>query len=268
MLFVALSASAFGQSDGRYFKSREIGLTVGNAFYLGELNQDHYDQLNLGFGAHYKFNFNRRLSLALSALTMKVQGADSTSNVAWRRNRNLHFRNQLTEVSALLEINYKDYQIGSEKYWYTPYLYVGLGLFYSNPEAYDGENWIALRDIGTEGQNFNDVKLYNLVNFAIPFGVGFKVNLGPSGIALAVHAGLRKTFTDYIDDVGGAYANPVFFEPEERQFVDRSLVPARNDGTNTGLDRGNTNTKDWYQFTGITLSFKVNKKKIKCESYR
>ena len=268
LFIICLGRSFSSLGQDRYFKSKEIGLTVGGAYYLGELNQAHYKNVKLGLGGYFKFNFNRRVSFAINLLHTNIEGADSTSNVAWRKNRNLHFKNAITELSGMLEINYTDYQIGNEVYYFTPYLYVGMGAFYSNPKAYNGDDWIELRKIGTEGQYYNGVKLYNLVNFVIPFGVGIKVNLGTSGIALALHAGFRKTFTDYIDDVGGIYADPTLFEPEEAQFVDRSLDPARADGTNTGLDRGNTNTKDWYQFTGITLSFKVNRKKNTCEWYR
>ena len=47
---------------------------------------------------------------------------------------------------------------------------------------------------------------YRLTEVAIPMGLGVKYRLTERFI-LGLDAGLRKTFTDYLDDVSGTYVN-------------------------------------------------------------
>ena len=48
---------------------------------------------------------------------------------------------------------------------------------------------------------------YSLSQFSIPMGLGIKLSLGEK-FSLSAEYGVRMTFTDYLDDVGGIYANP------------------------------------------------------------
>jgi hypothetical protein len=85
-------------------------------------------------------------------------------------------------------------------------------------------------------------------------------------IGLVMEWGMRKTFTDYIDDVSTTYANPVDLAangPAAVALGDRSLVPQDN----TGRQRGNPRNKDWYCFTGLTLTFQLSDKPKSCSAY-
>jgi hypothetical protein len=145
------------------------------------------------------------------------------------------------------------------KYSYTPYMFIGLGVSRINPQTdYNGE-LIDLQPLGTEGQgsSLNSSDPYSLTQLVIPFGVGFKINV-TKRIAVSVEYGLRKTFTDYLDDVGGSYVNNDLLLLENgnlaAQLADRSLGESRAYGP-----RGNSATKDWYSTFGATISFSLGK---------
>jgi hypothetical protein len=131
-----------------------------------------------------------------------------------------------------------------------------------NPKTkYNGE-WIDLQELGTEGQGteLNSDDRYKLFQFSIPIGVGIKFSLGKF-IVLGLEYGVRKTFTDYIDDVkSDTYIDALELSktngPLSAKLSNRSL-----DG-NTFGKRGTSTTKDWYFNTAITLTIKLGKPKI------
>ena len=88
------------------------------------------------------------------------------------------------------------------------------------------------------------------------------------------------TFTDYLDDVGGTYADPQYLAMEDMiaaQLSDRTIYLQdflANNPTaditvwsqNTDKQRANPNGwNDWYTFAGITLSFKIVKTPKVCQ---
>ncbi len=247
-------------------QDREIGLSVGGMYYLGELNQKHFSNLKPAVGLSLRHIYQKRLAWEQHLILGTINGADSLQDDPILKNRNLSFRNSIIELGTQLEIYYFECERGNKQHFATPYLFFGFSAFYSNPETlYNGE-WYKLRDIGTEGQLLGGGKKYNLINFAIPLGAGFKVFVGKS-VSINIFSGFRKTFSDQVDDVGGSYADVARFNQQDRIFVDRSLVKGRPNGTNTGLDRGNTNTKDWYNYTGLSICFKFGRLKKDCEAY-
>ena len=68
------------------------------------------------------------------------------------QNRNLHFRNAITEGSVVAEFNYSCYQIGNTKDRFTGYLFAGLSLYSHMPEAEIDGIWYEPQPLGTEGQ--------------------------------------------------------------------------------------------------------------------
>ncbi|MBC8464408.1 MAG: hypothetical protein H8D62_01900, partial [Bacteroidetes bacterium] len=133
---------------------------------------------------------------------------------------------------------------------------------------------VELQPLGTEGQHsthYPEKDPYMLQQFAIPLGVGFKLSLGEK-FSMVAEYGIRKTFTDYLDDVGGTYADPQFLymeNPTAANLSDRTLASQyyilANPGAditswtaNVGKQRADANNwNDWYAFAGITLSFKI-----------
>ena len=74
--------------------------------------------------------------------------------------------------------------------------------------------------------------------------------------------GIRKTFTDYLDDVSTTYTGGNLNEWDKihKEMSDKSL----NGPQAKDYQRGNSKDKDWYTFTGITLSFKILSEKERC----
>ena len=116
--------------------------------------------------------------------------------------------------------------------------------------------WVYLQELGTEGQEtpaFPQRKKYSLVQFAIPMGGGLKFSIGESANIILSY-GIRKLFTDYLDDVSTTYPGSAVMQPYGQ------LAQEMSDPTGTHIrdqQRGDSQNNDWYSFSGITLSFRI-----------
>ena len=86
------------------------------------------------------------------------------------------------------------YFTGSLKNYFTPYIFGGAALLYHRPQIGN----LDLRDYRTENT------YYSYYAFSIPFGMGVKYSFSKR-IATTLEWGMRKTFTDYIDDISTTY---------------------------------------------------------------
>lgn len=257
--FVTLCFTSRSQFDNFLSKS-SISFNAGGSYYLGDLNKfGHFKNTNFSGAMIYKHNFNSRLALRLALSYGKVEAYDSESKNDFQQNRNLSFESPIWELASGFEFNYFNYKIGNEQYYATPFLFIGIGVSRINPQTeFDGE-LVELQPLGTEGQgtSFTGDKIYNLTQIVIPFGVGFKVNLGEK-TAFNIEYGLRKTFTDFLDDVSGTYVDPNQLALENGTIAatlsDRSLEGERSFGA-----RGNDATKDWYAMFNLGITFRLGK---------
>ena len=226
-------------------KTLEIGVFGGTSYYIGDLNPAMpYNMAQLGYGAVARLNTSPRWAFRFSYSRGKVKGDDfKTGAVA---NRNLNFISTINDFSLVAEFNFWKYFTGSKKSFFTPYLFGGVGFFLFNTKALDGT---ALQPLGTEGQNtgFDGRTPYVNYSVAFPFGFGFKYSIN-SRLGLAFEWGMRKTFTDYIDDVSTTYYDGSVTNP----YSDPTLSHDAYE------QRGNSSTKDWFNFTGITLTYKID----------
>jgi hypothetical protein len=69
---------------------------------------------------------------------------------------------------------------------------------------------------------------------------------------------MRATFTDYLDDVSTVYQ--VGLGGNSALLADQSVSTNSKDFR----QRGFANTNDWYNFTGITISWLFQKPSFKC----
>jgi hypothetical protein len=242
----------------------EIGLQAGATFYIGEVHRTNpFKSPKLSLSLMYKYALSYRLHIRANASYIHVAGNDAESSNIDQVNRNLNFRNQIGEAALGIEINFLKYSCRDMKYPFTPYMFVQLGLSYIQPQSKNGDDWINLRELGTEGQG-GDLggKYYSPVQLVIPVGLGFKFNVAKR-LAFAFEIGIRKTFTDYIDDIHGYYANNELLEAQNGSlaayYADPSLVKYGLDGTNNGYSRGNPHTKDWYGNYMFSLVFQLSK---------
>jgi len=247
----------------------EIGLFLGGASYYGDVGKDkmHVPENTCG-GIFFRYNFNRHFSLRGNLLHGNIEGADSLSDLPFRYNRNLSFHSEIYESSIWLEFNFLPHIIG-KRGLHSFYVFAGIGGFLFNPKAELNGNWYELQPLSTEGQGTSQrpgTEPYSLFSMNIPFGVGYKVNIGRS-VCIGLETGFRRTYTDYLDDVSTTYVDR-FVLASEKGIVaallsDRSL----SGGDNVNVQRGERTNNDWYVFTGITVSIKVFDRPEACHKF-
>lgn len=235
----------------------ELGITGGTTFYIGDINPVRYypKRTHWGGGLMYRYNFDQRYALRLQGLYGKLEAHDLDSDDPLQQVRNLGFRTVLFEASALLEINFFKYRgLKGGRTW-TPFVFAGLCYFHTNPQNLLDDTWYDLQPLGTEGQTLGGGEAYKLNQIGLPFGVGMKFAITKK-VDVQLEWGLRRTWTDYIDDVGGTYVDNATLAEQSGPLT--ALLadpgPLRTTGINTGRARGDPNTKDWYQYTGLTIS--------------
>jgi len=234
------------QSQKRNFKQREIGFFAGGSYYIGDINpRGHFRATRPAAGIFFRYETNYRYAFRFGLNYGAISGSDVQSNEPDQKERNLSFKSQVFELSSIAEFNFVEYRIGQDKYKFTMFIFGGISGFYFNPKADIGNGFESLRSYRTEGQT----KSYTRVQMSIPFGVGFKLNIGKK-CGLGIEWGPRRTFTDYLDDLSGVYPNAI---PDKTNFTNRTV----NGSATPGAMRGNPSTRDWYFYYGINLSIKL-----------
>ena len=106
--------------------------------------------------------------------------------------------------------------------------------------------------------------------FSVPFGAGVKTNLWAI-FGLSIEWGVRKTWTDYIDDISGNYVDPGLLADLNGELAailsDRSIqqeIPNAAGNNNSGLQRGDSGRKDYYFFSMISLNIRLDRKATTC----
>jgi hypothetical protein len=232
-------------------------------------------------GAFITLYPNKWLGIRAAAQYGKISGEDRLINTKgndelFRKQRNLDFRSNVGEVYLAAEVfplillnNYPDY-----KPRITPYAVVGVGYFHFNPQgsltdANGTKTWHFLKPLHTEGQGFPeypDRKEYSLSQINIPMGVGLKYYFSDR-INMSFEILLRKSFTDYIDDVSTEYIDPNLFDvylPKEDAVTARSISDKVFAIVNPGLSRnkpgtqrGNPNQNDSYFTTFLKFGIRL-----------
>ena len=266
-LLITTLVFGFTAKAQQFKPNTEIGLLLGASYYLGDLNTAHFNQPLPGAGLIIRKNIDQRFVYKAEIMYLNLKSDERESADTIAKERYLHFRSPVYELSGQLEFNFLPYQPGNPLYTWTPFIYTGVSLFNFNPQAENGNGeWVDLQELGTEGQGtttFPDRDKYSLIQFAIPMGGGVKIAVNES-FNIILEYGARKTFTDYLDDVSTTYpgtgknvgGGPSY--PIEMSQLAQALSDPRGTHIN-GVQRGNPNNKkDWYSFAGITLSFKLN----------
>jgi opacity protein-like surface antigen len=237
-----------------------LTLFGGLSNYSGDLQAKRFtlEQSNFAFGAGLKYDVTPNLAFRLAFNHGTIEADDKRNNDPLLRARNLSFTSKITEGSLLLEYTL----LNLEERRVSPYIYSGLTVFHFNPYAYDTVgNKIYLQPLGTEGQGmaqYADRKPYKLTQLAIPVGVGIKFRISDNTV-LGYEVTLRKTFTDYLDDVSKTYVDQfALAQAHGLKAVEMAYRGGEVKGGNTtypgdGTVRGGSKYKDWYYFTGFTI---------------
>lgn len=290
LLFVVSTASAQYFSNQGYWKNErhEIQLGVGAINFLGELGgrdavgsdfifDMEFSMFRPAIHLEYRYRVARMILLKGGIHYGIIAGNDALTEEPFRKNRNIHFKSNIFEISVKGEINIYEIQPGARYKLIGVktkpkggvfYGFVGIGLSFFNPKAnIDGE-WIALQPLGTEGQNFEDgPEPYNLFTPVFPVGLGYRSYLS-NQLSLGIEISHRFTMTDYLDDTSTKYYDKSAIAlqdgPEAAYFSDPSLGYRVTDegnqvpftSTGAGLQRGDPDDRDSYFFLMATLTYK------------
>ena len=234
-----------------------VNLFAGTSNYQGDLQDKRFtfSQSHLAGGVGISYDLSDKFSIRSGVTLAKVSADDKYGR---NRLRNLNFTSNLTEVNLGLEY----YITRLQDHALTPYVFAGIALYHFDPYTRDtSEAKYFLKPLSTEGEGFVDGKNnYNLTQFAIPFGAGVKLSLSEN-INVGIELGLRKLFTDYLDDVSSTYVDEgLLLINRGAKAVDLAYRgdELKNGGTYPvgGTVRGGSR-KDLYYFTGFTLSFRL-----------
>jgi opacity protein-like surface antigen len=233
-------------------------LSLGLANYGGDLQEKGvtFNQSKFAIGVGLSYAILPQLKVRGEYMYSNLAADDKENDKATLKARNLNFRSRLYEVSAALQYDFFDI----EKYRITPYIFAGVAYFKARPYTYAAETKVYLNGLSTEGQGlpqYPDKEQYSTKHMAIPFGLGVSYKL-TNVLSMSLEGGVRKTFTDYIDDVSGTYADQAVLTAYNPLSADISF---RNDEINpdavypaAGTVRGNPNNKDYYYFGLLKLN--------------
>lgn len=239
----------------------EVGVFFGGSYYLGDLNQfSQFHRTKPAFGLVFRKNLNPRFAFKMNAFYGNLEAFDSESGNLYQRKRNLTFSSRIIDFSGQFEFNFLPYTVGDDETPFSPYLFTGLSLFNFSPKGLLNGQWVNLKEYSTEGQGLiPGKKNYSNTQVALPFGGGIKISLSKK-IGLSLEWGLRKTFTDYLDDVSTTYASPEILKMVSGsngvKVSNPNAAAGDPDFDITGYQRGNSKRKDFYSFGGIILTFR------------
>lgn len=236
-------------------QENEVGLWVGAANYFGDLNPVFsFKEMRWASGMFYRYNINTRMSLKAGVNYARVAASDNKINrVPYPKIRNLSFESDIIEVAGTYELNFFKFDPAKKKI-FTPYVFVGISMFYYNPFTRLNGNRVFLQPVGTEGQNtpFGEENSYQRYSFAIPFGGGIKYAINKKwGINFEISS--RRTFTDYIDDVSGSYVPEEILGEANAGIADPSVV-----GLPANKQRGTAKDVDRFNFIGVAVTYTIN----------
>lgn len=257
---------------GRQDSYWELGFQANAMNYFGDLNprnqyvSSRLDYTRPGLFVHLSRKFGSRIRVRASLGYGRISANDFESGGNYasysgevkdkkiaRYGRNLHFRNDIQEfaVTATYDFFKSEGRYYRRKF-FTPYALLGFGVFHHNPKAKaptgstEAGNWVALQPLGTEGQGKTGYeKKYGLIQPTALIGAGLRLRV-TDRIDIGLECGVRVTFTNYLDDVGGKYADLADLDSDlARRMSDRSAEP-------TDAMTGNTRNIGSTEVTSVT----------------
>lgn len=205
----------------------EIGVFAGGSNFIGDVGSTTYINPNSpALGLILKWNRSPRHAWRVSLTYADLVGDDSRSNDPRRLERDYRFDTNLFEVSAGMEFTFFDFNLHEIEFKGTPYLYSGISI--ANHDNYFFSNSGVYTNENTSSWAYG-----------IPIVLGYKTRLLDHFI-IAAEVGARYTFSDEID----------------------GSVPDSED--RESLSFGNINSKDWYVFSGFTLTYTFGRQPCYC----
>ena len=258
LLFLVIASTSNSQKI-------DLNLFLGASNYEGDMQSNFFKFTQPGFtiGGGITYQLSDRIYVR-TGITFASLSADDKKNPKVYF-RNLNFKTSIQELHLAFE--YHLFNIDDIRF--SPYFFGGLAVYHFNPYTKDmAGNKYYLQPLSTEGQGFYlNRKQYSLTQFAIPFGGGIKYALNDN-IKIGVEVGMRKLFTDYLDDVSTNYVDKnLLFDNRGAKAVELAFRggeipnnPVYASYPAADTKRGDPSNKDWYYFTGLTLSIRLPNK--------
>jgi uncharacterized protein DUF6089 len=214
-----------------------------------------------------------------------VSGDDALTEEPARNARQLSFRSHILELSGQLEymlVKQKSghlYRLrgvrGKSWFRFEVYVFGGLGGIWFNPQSRNqAGDWVSLKNLNTEGQGLpGGPKDYSGFTVVVPYGIGLRRNLGGStrqGMwTIGLELSMRKTFSDYIDDVSDVYYSDGDKSPlaiaeaygEEALYFHDPSGLYNEGGYTEPQQRGDKSDNDAYMMGIISLNYKIGRRR-------
>lgn len=188
----------------------EVGFGLGTFNYSGDLVRNYNFRFSKPAATvFYRSNLSPVVSFRAGITAGKI-GAEEKPIDAFASARGSSFNLFMFEASTVMEYHFLNWRDTKRFVRFTPYLFAGLALF-----AMSG--------------NEEKTAEYSNVQAAVPFGGGFKYVYNPKWY-FSLEFGVRKTWTDYIDNVSAG------------------------DLRYKNFQYGNPNDNDNYYFLGVSIT--------------
>lgn len=160
----------------------ETGIAVGALNYKGDISPAFNVRFFRPAGSLFvRYNVGKAMSVRAELMGGMLTAHDKFSKDPFQKERNASFKSLVVEGDLIAEYNFFNYQPSRHAVNWTPYVFGGFGYMAFNPSTKTGA--------------------YRTSGLVIPFGVGAKYEfMRPWSVGVEI--GARKTFTDYLDDLG------------------------------------------------------------------
>jgi hypothetical protein len=205
----------------------EIGGYAGGTNFIGDIGSTAYIAPNApALGIIGKWNRSPRHSWRISLIYSDLKAFDIESDDPRRQERKYKFDSNLLEFSAGMEYTFWDFDLHESGIKVAPYMYTGISIA-------NHDNFY----FNTSGTYVSEGTISWA--YGIPMVLGVKSNI-LNNFILGFEIGARYTFSDEID---GSV-------PDSKELEQFSF--------------GNTNSNDWYVFTGFTLTYTFGQRPCYC----
>jgi hypothetical protein len=292
------------------FRYSSVSIGFGSTHYYGDLGPDNFlkatsKDMSWNIALSYSYSLTKKIHIGANISYIRLTGDDIYADNDLKYIRNLHFRNDIKQLSFFCQYHPLNYSIDFRKRLeISPYLTAGIAYFFHNPKAklpqILGDSWVDLQPQSTEGQGLNSIypDPYKLSGFALPLGLGIRYKYNKK-IDFSFEITYHITFTDYIDDVSGIYPNPLllsnkiavalsnrsrepFSSSTGQSRADRVISYLKSQGENSsqpftsndsafgsiGTDRGNSSNNDSYITTSLKIHFLFPESTLKCPNLK
>lgn len=227
-----------------FSQDNEIGVYFGATNYIGDVGPTAYINPgrfegsrtkslsnNYAFGVLFRKNFSDRIAARIQINYAKIGSNDNWKGSAkYRKERGKKFRNTISsEIGLGIDFNFFNFDTKVNTFQMTPYIHTGIVFLRYNALHYP--NGI---DKAT--------KYAKKSTFAVPITLGYKIKPIKSFI-IALEVSAKQTFSDNLD---GSYPN----------FENMNLSSQNGFGSDL--------SKDWYVFSGITLTYVFGSERCYC----